>query len=99
MLVARIKQQSVESRRYDISYANRLRTSELLATVGAVVIAPTTVPPMAATPYKSADNTTVNLYVEGGVDGTTYTLQVQVTTTDSGGVLWEDELEVSVEDI
>ena len=99
MLLARVQQQSVEIRRYDVSYVDRLRTLELIDTISGIVIAPVTATPLAVDSYVGSEATSVLLYVSGGEHGTSYTIQVRITTDDVNGVLWEDEIELCVEDI
>ena len=100
MLLARLSQQSAESRRYDITYEKRLRTGELIASLGVVTVAPVTVPPLVASRFIDTATTSAVLYISGGLDQTTYTLTVQATTDDAvATVRWEDELEVTVKDI
>ena len=61
-----------------------------------VEVNPTTVPPLNAT-VEVSDNTTVKLWVDGGEDGTTYTVEVKVTS--AVGRVKEDEIEVEIQEI
>lgn len=98
MLLGRFTQQPVEVRRYDLDYSKRLAEQELLTAIEGIDVSPVTVPPVSASATLGAEFKTVGMFVQGGIDGIDYVIQIRVNTND-GSVLWEDELEFSIEEI
>jgi hypothetical protein len=100
MRLARFTKQPIEQRRFVIDYSHRLQTGETIATIDGYDITPVSeTTPLAVSASIGVANDNVVLYVSGGEDCIEYTLQVRVTTSDAGGVLWEDELIFEVEEI
>lgn len=97
MKLGKFTKTSVERKRYALDYSDWLDTGE---TVSSVVFAVT---PAGATPLVvdansiSASGTTVVFFVNYGATGTTYTLDVQITT--SGGQIKEDQILFAVKDL
>ena len=105
MLLGRVSKQPNETRRYLLDFGKRrLGSGEYLISVSPTVT-PDTLPPITATvtliQATVGDPTSVTciyLYVGGGLDDTTYKITL-TTVPDDTGIVWEDEIEVIVEDV
>jgi hypothetical protein len=96
MKLARFTKGPTERKRYSIDYSDWLDTGE---TISAVVFAPS---PLVAGGLEvdaftiSTPATSVVFFANAGINGTTYTLDVTITT--SGGQIKEDQILFSVRD-
>lgn len=92
MKVGAVIQQPVEELDYDFNYSTWFGTTgDSIDTVAAVA----TPAGLTLLPLKSSD-TVAKVWVSGGVDGTTYYLEVTVTTV--GGRVKQDELEIIIKE-
>lgn len=96
MKLARFTKGPTERKRYSIDYSDWLDTGE---TISAVTFTPS---PLATGGLEvdaytiSTPATSVVFFANAGIDGTTYTLDVTITT--SGGQIKEDQILFSVRD-
>lgn len=104
MLLQRLSKQPVERWRYTINYAPRLKGSSVERVDPPVEFAITRLDDgVDATPlevvnsFLEADGSKLTLLIGGGDDGGSYKLSITVTT--NYGQVWQDELEVLVEEI
>jgi hypothetical protein len=97
MKLGRFTKTPVERKRYTIDYSDWLDTGETVLTV-TFGVTPVTTNPLVVDAYLIATPaTSVAYFVNDGIAGTTYTLDVQITT--SGGQTKEDQVLYSVRDL
>ncbi len=97
MALGRIKKTAAEVKRATVDYQRWLGTAETIS-ARTFTISPTTSPALAVSSSAIAgDGKSLSFFVEGGLDDHTYTLIVQITTSD--GQIKQDELAVTVNDI
>ena len=97
MKLGRFTKTPTERKRYSLDYADWLDTSETIATV-TFGVTPVTDNPLIVDAYLIATPaTSVAFFINNGITGTTYTLDIQITT--SGGQTKEDQILYSVRDL
>lgn len=96
MKLARFTKASAERKRYTIDYADWLDTGETISSAD-FTVTPATDNALRVDAYSIASPaTSVVYFVNYGLDGTTYTVEVTITT--SGGQIKEDQVLYSVKD-
>jgi hypothetical protein len=96
MKLARFTKASTERKRYSIDYSEWLDTDETITAV-AFLPSPLSTGGLEVDAYTiSTPATSVVFFANAGIDGTTYTLDVTITT--SGGQIKEDQILYSVRD-
>lgn len=96
MKLAKYVKQSTERKRYVVDYTDWLDTGETL-TLASLAVSPATTPPLVVDASAiGTDNKTVVYFVNGGLDGRTYT--ITLTATTSVGQVKEDEITFSIRD-
>ena len=96
MKLARFVKAPAERKRYSIDYSDWLDTGETISSV-AFIPSPLATGGLEVDAYTlSTPATSVVFFATAGIDGTTYTLEVVVTT--SGGQIKEDQILFSVRD-
>lgn len=94
MKLARFTKAPNERKRYTIDYSDWLDTGETVSTV-TFSVTPSTTNILQVDAYSIASPaTSVVFFVNDGADGTTYTLEISITT--SGGQVKEDQVHYSV---
>ena len=97
MRLAKFTKQPSERKRYVVNYSDWLDTSETLLDV-AFVVEPTTASPLVVDASAlSTDSKAVSMFVNGGLNATTYT--ITLTATTSGGQVKEDEVVFTIRQI
>jgi len=87
----------VERKRYALEYADWLDTTETVSSVTFTVTPIDTVPLVVDASSISSSGTEVVFFINYGTTGTTYTLDIQITT--SGGQIKEDQILFVVKDL
>jgi hypothetical protein len=105
MLLGRTTKQPSETRRFKLDYSKAALDSGEYITSVITASSPDSVPPITTSVQLiedvAGDATSVTkayLYVGGGVDGNTYRITI-TSIPDDTNILWEDELEITVEDV
>jgi len=94
MKLAKFSKSPAERKRYSIDYSDWLDTGETISSI-TFAVTPATTPELLIDAFQiGSPATSVALYVSGGTDGTTYTVDVLMTT--SGGQIKEDQIVFSV---
>jgi hypothetical protein len=97
MAVGKIKKTAAEVKRVTVDYSRWLGTTETV-TDRVFEITPVTTPALAvASSAIAGDGKSISLFVDDGLDDTTYDLLVRITTSD--GQVKEDEVKVVVNNL
>lgn len=97
MKLGKFTKTSVERKRYALDYSDWLDTGETVSSV-TFAITPTGTSSLVVDANSiSSAGTLVAFFVNYGVTGTTYTLDIQITT--SGGQIKEDQVLFTIKDL
>ena len=97
MKLGKFTKTSVERKRYALEYADWLDTTETVSSVTFAVTPVDAVPLVVDASSISSSGTEVVFFINYGTTGTTYTLDIQITT--SGGQIKEDQILFVVKDL
>lgn len=97
MKLGKFTKTPVERKRYALEYADWLDTTETVSSVTFTVTPIDTVPLVVDASSISSSGTEVVFFINYGTTGTTYTLDIQITT--SGGQIKEDQILFVVKDL
>ena len=95
MWLGKITKQPAEVQNYYVRYVDYLQEGEVIASVTAAVDVPSELTLIG--PVVLADNVALEFWLEGGLDGTTYKLEITATT--NYGNVKQDEIKVKVKEV
>lgn len=97
MKLGKFTKTSVERKRYALDYSDWLDTGETVSSVTFTVTPTDTTPLVVDANSISSAGTVVAFFVNYGTTGTTYTVDIQITT--SGGQIKEDQVLFVIKDL
>jgi hypothetical protein len=93
-IIGRFEQQPYEVKRYRVDFRNALTTGETISSP-TFVVSPITIPPVQVLNVAVApEGDQLVMFLSGGVDATTYRINMRTETSDNQKL--EDEIELNV---